>query len=100
VESGAVDMGIAYLFEKSHSLETSVLYFDTFEMIVAPTHPLANRSHISVEMLRDIPLIMLSPETAGGRFMNQIFNHLNIKPQIVMELQSSEEVKRMVELNL
>ena len=43
---------------------------------------------------------MLSPETAGRRFLDQIFSKLGITPQIVMELSSSEEVKRMVELNL
>lgn len=100
VESGAVDIGITYLFERSESLVTSVLYYDSFELVVAPDHPLASLSHISVEALRDVPLIMLSPETAGRRFIDRAFQELGIVPQIVMELSSSEEVKRMAELNL
>lgn len=59
VENGVVDIGITYLFEKSESLETSLLYYDSFELVVAPDHPLASLSHISVETLRDTPLIML-----------------------------------------
>ncbi|MEX1031267.1 MAG: LysR family transcriptional regulator [Paenibacillaceae bacterium] len=100
VENGSVDIGIAYLFEKTTTLETSTLYYDTFELVVSPEHPLANLSHAGIESLRNIPLIMLSPETAGRRFLDLIFNKLGISPQIVMELSSSEEVKRMVELNL
>lgn len=100
VENGMVDIGITYLFEKTSALETSFLYYDTFELVVSPLNPLAKLSHMAVESLKDIPLIMLSPETAGRRFVDQIFKRLNIVPQTVMELSSSEEVKRMVELDL
>lgn len=100
VENGTVDIGITYLFEKTPALETSFLYYDTFELVVSPLNPLASLTHTTAEFLRDIPLIMLSPETAGRRFVDLIFSRLNIVPQIVMELSSSEEVKRMVELDL
>ncbi|WP_248927771.1 LysR family transcriptional regulator [Paenibacillus hamazuiensis] len=100
VENGTVDIGITYLFEKHPALESSVLYYDTFELVVSPEHPLSVYSHMPIEKLNDIPFIMLSPETAGRRFVDQIFSKLNMVPRVVMELQSSEEVKRMVELNL
>lgn len=100
VENGTVDIGIAYLFERVPSLESSVLYYDTFELVVSPDHPMASQEHATIEELRHIPLIMLSPGTAGRRFVDQIFKKLDIVPQTVMELSSSEEVKRMVELNL
>ncbi len=100
VENGLVDIGIAYLFEKNPALETSLLYYDTFELVVSPEHPLSHLSHTTAESLRDIPFIMLSPDTAGRRFVDQVFQKLKIVPHIVMELSSSEEVKRMVELNL
>jgi len=95
VESGLIDIGIAYLFEKHPALETSVLYYDTFELVVSP-----RRNHTSIYSLADIPMIMLTPETAGRRFLDQILSRYKIEPRIVMELSSSEEVKRMVELNL
>lgn len=100
VENGAIDIGITYLFEKHPALESSVLYYDTFELVVSPQHPLSRYQHVPIEKLQDIPLIMLSPETAGRRFVDQIFKQRYLTPQIVMELSSSEEVKRMVELNL
>lgn len=100
VENGTIDIGITYLFEKHPSLESSVLYYDTYELVVAPEHPLSRYQHVPIEKLQDTPLIMLSQETAGRRFVDQIFKQLYMTPQIVMELSSSEEVKRMVELNL
>ncbi|MGO4273531.1 LysR family transcriptional regulator substrate-binding protein, partial [Paenibacillus sp. TAF58] len=100
VENSQIDIGITYLFEKNQALETSVLYYDTFELIVSTAHPLSRFAHLSIEKLRNIPFIMLSPETAGRRFVDQIFKAYEVSPHIVMELSSSEEVKRMVELNL
>lgn len=100
VENGTIDIGIACLFDDNPALETSVLYYDTYELVVSPEHPLSGISHATIESLQDIPLILLSQETAGRRFMDQLFEQFDISPQIVMELSSSEEVKRMVELNL
>lgn len=100
VEKGAIDIGITYLFEKNPNLETSVLYYDTFELVVSPQHPLASRPHVTIEELSDVPFIMLTPDTAGRKFVDRVFKSFGITPHIVMELSSSEEVKRMVELNL
>lgn len=100
VDNGTLDIGIGYLFEKQPGLDTSVLYYDTFELVVSPAHPLARHPHTTVDALKDIPFIMLAPETAGRRFAEQVFHRYGIEPTVVMELSSSEEVKRMVELNL
>ncbi|MBB6672879.1 LysR family transcriptional regulator [Cohnella nanjingensis] len=100
VENGSVDIGISYLSDRSAQVETSVLYYDTFELVVAPRHPLAAIEHVTVGMLKDMPLILLSPDTLGRRFVERIFKEYNIQPNIAMELSSSEEVKRMAELNL
>ncbi|CAM4354458.1 LysR family transcriptional regulator [Paenibacillus tarimensis] len=100
VESGSLDIGITYLSERNPNLLTSVLYYDTFELVVAPDHPLSGLKHITVDKLKDIPFIMLSPDTLGRRFVDRLFKQYGIEPNIVMELSSSEEVKRMAEINL
>ncbi|MCC3377502.1 LysR family transcriptional regulator [Cohnella sp. REN36] len=100
VENGSVDIGISYLSDRSAQVETSVLYYDTFELVVAPRHPLASFDHVTVGMLKEMPLILLSPDTLGRRFIDRIFKEYHIQPNIAMELSSSEEVKRMAELNL
>lgn len=100
VEQGTLDIGITYIPEKNNNIETSTLYYDTYELVVSPSHPMAHLKHTTVDALRDIPMIMLSPDTFGRRFVDQLFNKYGFQPNIVMELSSSEEVKRMVELNL
>lgn len=100
VDSGTIDIGIAYLFEHHPNLESSVLYYDSFEFVVSPEHPLASLDETSIESLQDIPLVMLTADTAARRFIDQLFDRLNIIPNVIMEVSSSEEVKRMVELNL
>jgi DNA-binding transcriptional LysR family regulator len=100
VENGTVDVGIGYLTDRSPHVETSVLYYDTIEFVVAPQHPLSVHNRIAVGMLKDVPLILLSPDTLGRRFVDSIFRDHGLQPNIVMELGSSEEVKRMVELNM
>lgn len=100
VENGMLDIGITYLSERNPNVETSILYYDTYELVVSPEHPMSHLKHTTVESLKDIPMIMLSPDTLGRRFLDQIFKRYNLHPNIVMELSSSEEVKRMVEINL
>jgi DNA-binding transcriptional LysR family regulator len=100
VEQGTLDIGITYIPEKNSNIETSTLYYDTYELVVAPSHPMAHLKHTTVDALKDIPMIMLSPDTFGRRFLDQLFQKYGVQPNMVMELSSSEEVKRMVELNL
>ncbi len=100
VEQGMVDVGIGYLIENNPQVLSSVLYYDTFELVVSPLHPLAGKTIPTLDSLREVPLIMLSPDTVGRRFVDEVFKAHQIEPHIVMELSSSEEVKRMVEINL
>jgi DNA-binding transcriptional LysR family regulator len=100
IENSTIDLGIGYLLEKNHHIESAILYYDSFELVVSPQHPLATLTLATATDLCDVPFIMLSPETAGRRFAEQVFEQMELKPSIIMELSSSEEVKRMVELNL
>lgn len=43
VENGMIDVGIGYLIERNPNLSTSTLYYDTFELVVSPKHPLAKK---------------------------------------------------------
>ena len=100
VDNGTVDIGIAYLLDKTPHLVTSVLYYDTFELVVSPDHPLAAHKRLPLSALNDVSFIMLSPDTIGRKFVDGVFEKHGIVPKVVMELSSSEEVKRMVELNM
>ncbi|GAB6927080.1 selenium metabolism-associated LysR family transcriptional regulator [Paenibacillus sp. JCM 10914] len=100
VENGLIDIGLGYLIERNPNLSTSVLYYDSFELVVSPQHPLAKLSTASIDVLGGIPLILLSRDTVGRRFADEVMKKHGIQPHVVMELSSSEEIKRMVEINL
>jgi len=100
VENGSLDIGISYLTEKHENVRNSILYYDSFELIVSPEHPLSQYEYIPVTQLHKLPMIMLTPDTLGRRFIDNILKEHLVEPNIVMELSSSEEVKRMVEINL
>jgi DNA-binding transcriptional LysR family regulator len=100
VENGQIDVGLGYLIERNPNLMTSVLYYDTFELIISPRHPLARKTAVTIDVLRETPLILLSPDTVGRRFADDILKKHGIEPNVVMELSSSEEIKRMVEIDL
>ena len=99
-DSVKIDVGLGYLIERNPNLMTSVLYYDTFELIVSPRHPLARKTGVTIDVLRETPLILLSPDTVGRRFADDILKKHGIEPNVVMELSSSEEIKRMVEIDL
>lgn len=100
VVNGQIDVGIGYLIERNPNLITSVLYYDTFELVVTPKHPLSQKPVASIDELHGLPLILLTGDTVGRKFVDEIFKKHNITPNVIMELSSSEEIKRMVELNL
>lgn len=100
VENGQIDVGIGYLIERNPNLSTSVLYYDTFELVVSSKHPLSQNPVATIDVLRDLPLILLTHDTVGRKFADEIFKKHKITPNVVMELSSSEEIKRMVELDL
>lgn len=56
VENGLIDIGIGYLIERNPNLSTSVLYYDTFELVVSPQHPLAKLSTANMDVLAGTPL--------------------------------------------
>ncbi|WP_054958171.1 LysR family transcriptional regulator [Paenibacillus dakarensis] len=100
VENNLIDIGIGYLIERNPNVNSSILFYDSFELVVSPQHPLAKASKAEIEVLGQTPLILLTQDTVGRRFADEVMHSHGIQPQVVMELSSSEEIKRMVEINL
>ncbi|WP_422658228.1 LysR family transcriptional regulator [Paenibacillus sp. EC2-1] len=100
VENNLIDIGIGYLIERNPNVNSSILFYDSFELVVSPQHPLAKASKADIEVLGQTPLILLTQDTVGRRFADEVMRSRGIQPQVVMELSSSEEIKRMVEINL
>lgn len=100
VENNLIDIGIGYLIERNPNVNSSILFYDSFELVVSPRHPLAKTTKAGIEVLGQTPLILLTQDTVGRRFADDVMKSHGVHPQVVMELSSSEEIKRMVEINL
>ncbi|UNK17688.1 LysR family transcriptional regulator [Paenibacillus sp. N3/727] len=100
VENNLIDIGIGYLIERNPNVNSSILFYDSFELVVSPQHPLAKSRKAGIEVLGQTPLILLTQDTVGRRFADDVMKSHGVNPQVVMELSSSEEIKRMVEINL
>ncbi|NMO95661.1 LysR family transcriptional regulator [Paenibacillus lemnae] len=100
VENSLIDIGIGYLIERNPNVNSSILFYDSFELVVSPQHPLAKQNKAGMEVLGHTPLIMLTQDTVGRRFADEVMRKHNIDPQVIMQLSSSEEIKRMVEINM
>lgn len=58
LEAGALDLALVIMPLQRPTLEDVVLATERLVVIVAKDHPLAERGHISIKDLRDVPMIM------------------------------------------
>lgn len=85
VASGQADIGLA-----ADEVDTSGVLHSVFTtpraVCVMPTaHPLAHRSQITPEDLKDAPLLTLAPDDTVRRAMNNAFSKAGITPRVIVE---------------
>jgi DNA-binding transcriptional LysR family regulator len=96
VVANSVDFGVVALPVTDKRLTVVQIHKDELVIIVPPDHPLAKAKKASFADLAPYPLLV--PETGRTRdAIEQLFHELNVKPNISMELDSSELLKRFVE---
>jgi DNA-binding transcriptional LysR family regulator len=93
---GDYDLGLAYLTHAEPALRVIPVLEDEFILIVSPEHPLAVRPAIQARELHGLPLIALGAETAGRAIIDRALGDLGVRPEILMELFSSDAIKAMV----
>lgn len=98
VESDQADLGIVSYPHGSRTLATIPWREEPMVIVVAPTHPLADRTRAPLEALRGERLVMLQ---RGLRIRDEIDHALelrHVEVQVVMEFDNIETIKRAVEL--
>lgn len=98
LNEGQLDAGIAYLSGAVPAhIETRTLFFDTFTLITAKKHPLAEtQPYLSHKQLAELPLISFAPATTERNLLDELLFKHQIQPNIVIELSSVEEIKQLV----
>ena len=99
VLNGDVQVGLARTL--SHpDVESVHLYDDQIGVIVGAGHPLAGVGSATCEEVADYPVILFSRGSSYHGLIQNFFRQAGVMPNVAMELDSLEAIKRMVEEGL
>jgi len=95
VIDNSVDFGVVSLPVTDTRLTVVPIHRDELVIIVPPSHPLASLKAATIEEVGAFPLLM--PKSGHTRdALESLFHERRMKPQVSMELDSSELLKRFV----
>jgi DNA-binding transcriptional LysR family regulator len=77
-------------------IETIHLFEDELVFTIYPNHPFSSRKTVSLEEAGNEPLILYNRGSIDWTLINNAFNNLRIKPNVVLETDNIELVKQMV----
>jgi LysR family transcriptional regulator, low CO2-responsive transcriptional regulator len=90
-----VDFGVVSLPVTDNRLEAQMIHRDHLVAIVAPSHSLAPKKTVTVAEIAGYPLVL--PKVGHTRdALDALFYDHHVKPNVAMELDSSELLKRFV----
>ncbi|MEN3332704.1 MAG: hypothetical protein V7641_2069 [Blastocatellia bacterium] len=96
--AGHLDVGIVSLPVEASDLTTETLRSDRLVSVMNPTHRLAGEKSVTMDMLTAEPLILSEHGGNTRRLLDLFFEKHHLEPTIIMELQRTEAIIKMVEL--
>ena len=91
----SVDFGIVSLPVSDNRLTIVTIHKDELVVIFPPSHALAQQSEAQIEQVAEYPLLLpKSGRTRDG--IERLFSDRRLRPDVSMELESSELLKRFV----
>jgi DNA-binding transcriptional LysR family regulator len=95
VADNTVDFGVVSLPVNDNRLTTLLIHSDELVAITPPKHPLAKQDSVTIADVAAYPLVL--PKAGHTRdTLEDLFHERRLKPQVSMELDSSELLKRFV----
>lgn len=95
LESGDLDMGIAYRPLDGHDLWFEPLYNEELVLVVADWHPFATRKRVRMVELHQLRMTLLPTMFSTRQLLDEYFRAVGAEPQVVVELNS---IAPMIEL--
>ena len=96
LSTGAFDLGLMEWWDNRPGFRAKPWRREELVAIAAPEHPWAQRRTVSVDALLSEPLIGGEPGTGTGRILNGLARRGGTAPDPVLQLGSTEAVKRAV----
>ncbi len=92
---GSIDFGVVSMPVKDERLDVLKIHEDELMAIVPPDHPLAEYKSVSAAQMARYPLLL--PKSGNTReWIDRLFSLQQLRPEISMELDSSELLKHFV----
>lgn len=95
LESGDIDLGIAYRPMEDHGLWFEPLYNEELQLVVADWHPLASRKRVRMIELHSLRMTLLPPIYSTRLLLDECLRSAGAQPQVVVELNT---IGPMIEL--
>jgi LysR family transcriptional regulator, transcriptional activator of the cysJI operon len=96
--AGHLDVGIVSLPVEASDLTTETLRSDRLVAVMNPTHRLAGEKGVTMATLTAEPLILSEHGGNTRRLLDLFFEKHHLEPTIIMELQRTEAIIKMVEM--
>ena len=76
------------------------IWDDPLDFVVAPDHPLARVTSLTLDRLAEYPAVFPGPNTFTRRIVSEEFSRIGVEPQISMSTNYMETIKMMVSIGL
>lgn len=86
LESGDIDLGIAYRPMENHGLWFEPLYNEELQLVVADWHPMASRKRVRMIELHNLRMTLLPPIYSTRLLLDECLRSAGAQPQVVVEL--------------
>ncbi len=99
VVDGEADIGVARSLHHP-DVETMTLRDDPLILVGHPAHPTLKKRHVSLEEIESWPLIFYDRGSSDWTLSQGLFRRAGLLPNVVLEVETIEAAKRMVERKL
>lgn len=93
--AGRIDLAVSYRPPEGSDLWFEPLYKEELRLVVAADHPLARRRRVRMVELHGLRMVLLTPQFATRKLLDECFDAAGAQPLVVAQLNS---VAPMIEL--
>ena len=93
------DMIFCSMIEGEDDIEFIPVTNEELVVIVSNDHPLADNDYIDLKMIEEYPFIGFSEKSGIRPLINKLFNEIELKPNIICEVEEDNSIFGLVEIN-
>lgn len=101
VHEGNLDLALVNMnFYEIDKLNSHIIMSDKLVFCVSEEHPLAKCKEVSIDMLKDEPMIMYNTDSVQNETLDAIFKSANINPDIILHASQLFTIQKFICNNL